>query len=162
MQKIVTSLWFNDRAKEAADFYVSLFEDAQVTNVSYTTESIAEMGGSRVGDVAAVDFELNGQNFMAINGGPMFPLSEAVSILVNCRTQAEIDHLWAVLSEGGEEGSCGWLKDKYGLSWQIVPDTLDEMMRDPDTVKADRVAACMLAMGKLNISELEKAYKGET
>jgi len=120
------------------------------------------MGGSRVGDVAAVDFELNGQNFMAINGGPMFPLSEAVSILVNCRTQAEIDHLWAVLSEGGEEGSCGWLKDKYGLSWQIVPDTLDEMMRDPDTVKADRVAVCMLAMGKLNISELEKAYKGES
>ncbi len=161
MQKIVTSLWFNDRAKEAVDFYVSLFEDAKITNISYMTESVAKMGGNSVGDISAVDFELNGQNFMAINGGPMFTLSEAISILVNCKTQEEIDHLWEVLSEGGEKGSCGWLKDKYGLSWQITPDTLDDMMRDSDTVKADRVAACMLKMGKLNISELEKAYKGE-
>lgn len=161
MQKIVTSLWFTDQAKEAVDFYVSLFEDAKITNISYTTESVAKMGGFSVGDISTVDFELNGQNFMALNGGPMFTLSEAISILVNCKTQEEIDHLWEVLSEGGEKGSCGWLKDKYGLSWQIVPDTLDDMMRDSDTVKADRVAACMLEMGKLNISELEKAYKGE-
>jgi predicted 3-demethylubiquinone-9 3-methyltransferase (glyoxalase superfamily) len=161
MQKIVTSLWFNDQAKEAVDFYVSLFEDARITNVSYVTESVAQMGGNRVGDISAVDFELNGQNFMAINGGPMFTLSEAISILVNCKTQEEIDHLWEVLSEGGEETACGWLKDKYGLSWQIVPDTLDDMMRDSDPVKADRVAACMLNMVKLNIGELEKAYRGE-
>lgn len=161
MQKIVTSLWFNDRAKEAVDFYVSLFEDAKITNISHTTESVAKMGGTSVGDISAVDFELNGQNFMAINGGPMFTLSEAISILVNCKTQEEIDHLWEVLSEGGEKSSCGWLKDKYGLSWQIAPDTLDDMMRDPDPAKADRVAACMLKMEKLNISELQKAYKGE-
>ena len=160
MQKIVTFLWFNDQAKEAVDLYVSLFENAKIINTSYITESVAK-GAGKTGDLSTIDFELNGQNFTALNGGPMFTFSEAISILVNCKTQEEIDHLWEALSEGGEKGSCGWLKDKYGLTWQIVPETLDIMMRDPDTAKADRVAACMLSMGKLNISELEKAYKGE-
>lgn len=158
MQKIVTFLWFNDQAKEAVDLYVSLFENAKIINTSYLTESVAKAAGKKPGDVSTIDFELNGQNFTALNGGPMFTFSEAISILVYCKTQEEIDKLWEALSEGGEQVSCGWLKDKYGLTWQIVPEILDIMMRDPDTAKADRVSAAMLSMGKLNISELEKAY----
>ena len=161
MQKIVTFLWFNELAEEAVDLYVSLFEDAKILNTSYLTESVAKAAGKKPGDLSTIDFELNGQNFTALNGGPMFTFSEATSIAVNCQTQEEIDKLWDVLSEGGEIMSCGWLKDKYGLTWQICPEILDIMMRDPDTAKADRVSAAMLSMGKLNISELEKAYKGE-
>ena len=161
MRKIVTFLWFNDRAKEAVDLYVSLFENAKIINTSYLTESVAEAAGKKAGDVSSIDFELNGQNFTALNGGPMFTFSEAISIAVNCDTQKEIDHLWEALSDGGEIMSCGWLKDRYGLTWQIMPESLDIMMRDPDTAKADRVGAAMLGMDKLNISELEKAYRGE-
>lgn len=159
MQKIVTFLWFNDQAQEAVDLYVSLFENAKIIATSYLTESVAEAAGKKPGDLSTIDFELNGQNFTALNGGPMFTFSEAISIVVNCKTQAEIDYLWEALAEGGEEMSCGWLRDKYGLTWQIVPESLDIMMRDPDPAKADRVGAAMLGMdGKLNISELEKAY----
>lgn len=161
MRKIVTFLWFNDQAKEAVDLYVSLFEDAKIINASYLTESVAEAAGKQPGDLSTIDFELNGQNFTALNGGPMYTFSEAISIAVNCKTQAEIDKLWDALSAGGEIISCGWLKDKYGVTWQIMPESLDIMMRDPDTAKADRVGAAMLGMDKLNISELEKAYKGE-
>lgn len=158
MQKIVTFLWFNDQAKEAVDLYVSLFENAKITNKTYLTESVAKEAGKKAGDISTIDFELNGQNFTALNGGPMFAFSEAVSILVYCKTQAEIDRLWEALTAGGEVVSCGWLKDKYGLTWQIVPESLDIMMRDPDPAKADRVSAAMLGMEKLIISELEKAY----
>jgi predicted 3-demethylubiquinone-9 3-methyltransferase (glyoxalase superfamily) len=161
MRKIVTFLWFNDQAQEAVDFYVSLFENARITNTSYLTQSVAEAAGKKAGDLSTIDFELDGQNFTALNGGPVFAFSEAISIAVNCKTQAEIDHLWEALSEGGGIISCGWLKDRYGLTWQIVPESLDLMMRDPDTVKADRVGAAMLSMEKLNISELEKAFNGE-
>ena len=162
MRKIVTFLWFNDHAKEAVDLYVSLFENAKIINTSYLTESVAEAAGKQAGDVSSIDFELHGQSFTALNGGPMYAFSEAISIAVNCKTQEEIDHLWEALSEGGEIVSCGWLKDRYGLTWQIMPESLDIMMRDPDTAKADRVGAAMLSMeGKLNMSELEKAYKGE-
>ena len=161
MRKIVTFLWFNDQAKEAVDLYVSLFEDAKIINTSYLTESVAEAAGRKPGDLSSIDFELNGQNFTALNGGPMYAFSEAISIAVNCKTQEEIDKLWEALSEGGEIISCGWLKDKYGLTWQIMPESLDIMMRDPDPARADRVSAAMLGMDKLNISELEKAYKGE-
>lgn len=161
MRKIVTFLWFNDQAKEAVDLYVSLFEDAKIINASYLTETVAEAAGKQPGDLSTIDFELNGQNFTALNGGPMYTFSEAISIAVNCKTQAEIDKLWDALSAGGEIISCGWLKDKYGVTWQIMPESLDIMMRDPDTAKADRVGAAMLGMDKLNISELEKAYKGE-
>jgi predicted 3-demethylubiquinone-9 3-methyltransferase (glyoxalase superfamily) len=161
MRKIVTFLWFNDQAQEAVDFYVSLFENAKIITTSYLTESVAEAAGKKAGDLSTIDFELNGQNFTALNGGPMFTFSEAISIAVNCKTQEEIDNLWEALSEGGEIVSCGWLKDRYGLTWQIMPESLDIMMRDPDTAKADRVGAAMLSMDKLNISELEKAYKGE-
>lgn len=161
MRKIVTFLWFNDQAKEAVDLYVSLFDDAKIINTSYLTETVAKAAGKNPGDISSIDFELHGQNFTALNGGPMYTFSEATSIAVNCKTQEEIDTLWDALSEGGEIISCGWLKDKYGLTWQIMPESLDIMMRDPDTVKADRVGAAMLAMEKLNISELEKAYRGE-
>jgi predicted 3-demethylubiquinone-9 3-methyltransferase (glyoxalase superfamily) len=162
MRKIVTFLWFNDHAKEAVDLYVSLFEDAKIINTSYLTESVAKAAGKQPGDVSSIDFELNGQNFTALNGGPMYSFSEAISIAVNCKTQEEIDKLWEALSEGGEIMSCGWLKDRWGVTWQIMPESLDIMMRDPDTTKADRVGAAMLSMeGKLNISKLEKAYKGE-
>lgn len=162
MRKIVTFLWFNNQAKEAVDFYVSLFENAKIINTSYLTESVAKAAGMKPGDISTIDFELNGQNFTALNGGPMFTFNEAISIMVNCKTQEEIDKLWEALSEDGEIMSCGWLKDKYGLTWQIVPEALDIMMRDPDPAKADRVSAAMLGMeGKLIISELEKAYKGE-
>jgi len=161
MRKIVTFLWFNDRAKEAVDLYVSLFEDARIVNTSYLTETVAEAAGKDAGDVSTIDFELNGQNFTALDGGPMFAFTEAISIAVNCDNQEEIDHLWDALSEGGQILSCGWLKDKYGLTWQIMPESLDIMMRDPDSAKADRVGAAMLGMDKLIISELERAYRGE-
>ncbi|GAB4159925.1 MAG: VOC family protein [Candidatus Dojkabacteria bacterium] len=162
MQKIVTFLWFDNQAKEAVDFYLSLFENAKIINTSYLTESVAQMSGKKAGDLSTIDFEINGQNFTALNGGPFFKFSEAISILVNCKTQAEIDKLWDAFLDGGEVMSCGWLKDKYGVTWQIVPERLDIMMRDPDPIKADRVAAAMLKMeGKLNLSELEQAYKGE-
>lgn len=162
MLKVVTFLWFTERAEEAVDLYLSLFENAKITNTSYLTESVAEAAGKKAGDISTIDFELNGQNFTALNGGPMYAFSEAISIAVSCKTQAEIDRLWDALVEGGEVMSCGWLKDKYGLTWQIFPESLDVMMRDPDTTKADRVGAAMLAMdGKLNMAELERAYRGE-
>ena len=162
MRKIVTFFWFEGHAEEAVDLYVSLFENAKIINKSYLTESVAKEAGMKTGAVSSIDFELNGQNFTALNGGPMYKFSEAISIAVNCKDQAEIDKLWDALAEGGEIMSCGWLRDKYGLTWQIMPESLDVMMRDPDTAKADRVGAAMLSMeGKLNLSELEKAYKGE-
>ncbi len=161
MRKIVTFLWFNDQAKEAVDLYISLFEDAKIINTSYLTETVAEAAGKKPGDISTIDFELHGQSFTALNGGPMYTFSEATSIAVNCKTQVDIDTLWDALSEGGEIISCGWLKDKYGVTWQIMPESLDIMMRDPDPAKADRVGAAMLTMEKLNISELEKAYRGE-
>ena len=161
MRKIVTFLWFNDQVKEAVDLYVSLFEDAKIINTSYLTESVAEAAEKKTGDISSIDFELNGQNFTALNGGPMYTFSEAISVAVNCKTQEEIDWLWDALTKDGKIISCGWLKDKYGLTWQIMPEILDIMMRDPDPIKADRVATAMLSMDKLDIRELEKAYKGE-
>lgn len=163
MNKIVTFLWFDDQAKEAVDCYVSLFENAKILNTTYLTETVANAAGKKPGDVSTIDFELNGQHFMALNGGPMYTFSEAISIAVYCKTQEEIDRLWEALSEGGEIIGCGWLKDKYGVTWQVVRKILDIMMRDPDPVKADRVSAAMLRMeGKLDIRELEKAYYGES
>src|SRR4030065_1660416 len=118
MRKIATFLLFNDQAKEAVDLYISLFENATIINTSYLTESVARTAGKKAGDLSTIDFELNGQNFTALNGGPMFTFSEAISILVNCKTQEEIDNLWEALSSGGKEVSCGWLKDRYCLSLQ--------------------------------------------
>lgn len=162
MRKIVTFLWFNDQAKEAVDLYMSLFDDAKIINTSYLTKSVAEMAGKKAGDVSSIDFELHGQNFTALNGGPMYKFSEAMSIAVNCKDQQEIDKLWDALVDGGAVMSCGWLKDRFGVTWQIMPESLDMMMRDPDQEKADRVSEAMLRMeGKLDLAELEKAYRGE-
>jgi predicted 3-demethylubiquinone-9 3-methyltransferase (glyoxalase superfamily) len=153
MQRITPSLWFDTEAEEAADFYVSVFKNSQVLNVS----RYGEAGPRPAGTVMTVDFELDGQQFIALNGGPEFPFTEAVSLQVNCETQEEVDRYWSVLSEGGEEGPCGWLKDRYGLSWQIIPVALVELLNDPDAAKAQRAMAAMLQMKKIDIAALQAA-----
>ncbi len=162
MRKIVTFFWLEGRAEEAADLYVSLFEDAKIVNKVLVTEAVAKEAGVEAGSVSTVDFELAGQNFTALNGGTYYKRTPATSILVACKDQEEIDKLWDALSKDGEVLSCGWLTDKYGVTWQIAPDNLDEMVNDPDPVKANRVSEVMLGMkGKLDKGELEKAYRGE-
>jgi predicted 3-demethylubiquinone-9 3-methyltransferase (glyoxalase superfamily) len=158
MQKIVTNLWFDTEAGEAADFYTSLFQDSRIVNKSYYGE-----GGRRpAGMVLTATFELNGQLFTAINGGPEFKFTEAISLSVNCEGQEEVDELWDKLTaDGGQPGPCGWLKDKYGLSWQICPTILGKLLSDPDPLKAQRVTAAMMGMGKLDIAALERARDGE-
>ena len=154
-QKIVPNLWFDTEAKDAAEYYTSIFEDSRITAVSHYTE----VGPREEGMVLTVDFELNGQSFTAINGGPDFKFNEALSLLVNCRDQAEIDELWdRFTQDGGEPGPCGWLKDKYGVSWQIVPAGFEKMILDENRVRVNAVMKCMLQMQKLDVAELEKAY----
>jgi predicted 3-demethylubiquinone-9 3-methyltransferase (glyoxalase superfamily) len=155
MQKITPFMWFNDQAEEAAKFYTSLFKDGRILSISRNGEGEPGKNGS----VVIVTFRLNGQEFMALNGGPVFKFNEAVSFFVNCESQAEVDELWEKLSVGGEKGRCGWLKDKYGVSWQIVPTILGELMQDKDTEKANRVREAMLKMGKLDIAGLRRAYE---
>lgn len=154
MQKIVTFLWFDNQAEAAARFYTSVFPNSKITGISRYSEA----GPGPAGSVMVVTFELDGQEYMALNGGPEFTFSEAISLFVRCQTQEEVDDLWEKLSEGGEKGPCGWLKDKFGLSWQIVPDTLLELMSDPDPRKAENVAKEMLGMRKLDVSALRRAY----
>lgn len=161
MQKIITHLWFDNQAEEAANFYVSVFKNSKVGAIARYTAAASEVAKRPKGSVMTVEFELDGQQFIALNGGPEFKFSEAISVLVNCTSQEEIDRLWQKLSSGGEEGPCGWLKDKYGLSWQITPTVLREMVRDPDAKKADRVMSAMLKMKKLDLRRLEQAYAGE-
>jgi predicted 3-demethylubiquinone-9 3-methyltransferase (glyoxalase superfamily) len=154
MQKITPFLWFNDQAEEAMNFYVSLFKDSKIVNVSRYGE-----GGPRPkGTVMIATFQLNGQEFTALNGGPEFKFTEAISFFVDCKTQEEVDYLWEKLSDGGEKGQCGWLKDKYGLSWQIVPSALGELMNDKDPEKSKRVMEAMLQMSKIDIKTLKQAY----
>jgi predicted 3-demethylubiquinone-9 3-methyltransferase (glyoxalase superfamily) len=153
MQKISPFLWFNDQAEEAANFYVSLFDDAAVTNVSRYPEG----SPGPAGQVMSVSFRLAGQEFLALNGGPQFPFTEAISLYVHCKDQDEVDRLWAQLTEGGEESQCGWLKDRFGLSWQIIPDRLGELIGDPDPARAQRAMQAMLQMGKIEIKTLEDA-----
>jgi predicted 3-demethylubiquinone-9 3-methyltransferase (glyoxalase superfamily) len=157
MQKIVTSLWFDTEAEEAANFYCSKFRDSKILNVAH----YGAAGPRPEGMVMAVDFRLAGQTFNAINGGPDFKFTEAISLLVNCESQDEVDQFWDALGEGGEPGPCGWLKDRYGLSWQIVPTVLNELLADPDAEKAQRVMKSMLQMGKIDVAELQRAYAGE-
>ena len=157
MQKIVTNLWFDTEAQEAAEFYTSVFKNSRITHVSHYTD----VGPRDKGMVLTVDFELDGQAFTGINGGPDFKFTEAISLLVNCDSQEEIDDLWTKLTaDGGSEGPCGWLKDRFGLSWQIVPNRMNEMMRDGDEEQINRMMASMLQMKKLDLAELEKAYAG--
>src|SRR5262249_32201966 len=152
MQKITTHLWFDNQAEEAARFYVSLFKNSKILNVARYGEAGAKVSGRQPGSIMTVTFQLDGQQFIALNGGPLFKFSDAISFLVNCETQAEVDELWEKLSEGGEKGPCGWLKDKYGLSWQIVPTVLGEMLQDKEPKKSEPVMAALLQMKKLDIA----------
>ena len=155
MQKITPFLWFNDQAEEAMNFYTAIFKNSKIGSVS----RYGEGGPGQPGSVMTATFELDGQEFMALNGGPLFTFTEAISFFVNCETQAEVDELWEKLTEGGEESQCGWLKDKYGLSWQIVPSALGELLNDPDAEKAGRVMNAMLQMKKIDIAGLRAAYE---
>lgn len=159
MQRITPFLWFDNQAEEAANFYVSIFKNSRILNVARYGKAGAEASGRPKGSVMTVTFELEGQAFTALNGGPQFKFTEAISFLVNCRTQQEVDELWERLSDGGEPGPCGWLKDRYGLSWQIVPTVLGEMMLDKDPKKAERVMQAMLQMKKIDIAGLKRAYE---
>jgi predicted 3-demethylubiquinone-9 3-methyltransferase (glyoxalase superfamily) len=159
MQKITPCLWFDNQAEEAAKFYVSIFKNSKVGSVARYGDEGAKVSGMPKGTVMTVTFQLDGQEFMALNGGPMFKFTEATSFIVNCKTQQEVDEFWEKLSKGGEEGPCGWLKDKYGLSWQIVPTVLGEMMQDKAPEKSERVMKVMLQMKKLDIKSLEQAYE---
>lgn len=154
MQRITPFLWFDDQAEEAANFYVSIFDNSKIVGVT----RYGEVGPGPKGSVMTVAFQLDGQEFIALNGGPQFRFTEAISFVVNCKTQEEVDELWGKLSEGGEKVECGWLKDKYGVSWQIVPTILGEMLSDPDPARSQRVMKAMLQMKKIDIDGLKKAY----
>jgi predicted 3-demethylubiquinone-9 3-methyltransferase (glyoxalase superfamily) len=158
VQKIVTNLWFDAQAEEAANFYCSLFPDSKVLNIT----RYGSAGPGPEGQVMVVDFQLAGQRFTGINGGPEFKFSEAISLLINCDSQEEVDRYWdALLADGGEPSQCGWLKDKYGLSWQVVPREMDEMIASTDAAAAQRTMAAMLKMVKLDLGELKRAYAGK-
>jgi predicted 3-demethylubiquinone-9 3-methyltransferase (glyoxalase superfamily) len=154
MSRITPFLWYDRQAREAAELYVSVFDDARITEVTH----YGEAGPGETGSVMTVSFELEGQPFVALNGGPHFKFDEAVSFAIDCETQEKVDYLWERLSEGGEKGRCGWLKDRFGLSWQVVPTILDELMTDEDPERARRVTEAMLKMTKLEIAELRRAY----
>ncbi|MFL6502112.1 MAG: VOC family protein [Nitrososphaera sp.] len=160
MQKITPHLWFEDNAEEAAKFYTSIFKNSGVIDIAHYGESAAEVSERAKGTVMTVTFELEGQQFIALNGGPIFKFSPAISFLVSCETQQEVDSLWEKLSEGGQEEQCGWLKDKFGVSWQIVPTILGEMIHDKDANKSERVIKAFLQMKKIDIQSLQKAYAG--
>lgn len=155
MQKITPFLWFNDKAEEAVNFYVSIFKNSKVISITRYGE---EMPGMK-GKVLTAVFQLDGHEFMALDGGPQFTFTEAISFFVDCKSQQEVDELWEKLSEGGEKGRCGWLKDKYGLSWQIIPSALGEMLQDKDAEKSRRVMNAMLQMDKIDIARLKLAYE---
>ena len=153
MPSITPNLWFDTQGEEAAEFYVSVFPNSKITNVTH----YGEAGPREAGTVMTVDFVLDGQEFTAINGGPEFTFSESVSFLINCADQEEVDHYWSKLSDGGEEGPCGWLKDRYGLSWQVCPVVLNELVNDPDPARVQRVVTAMFGMQKLAVAALQAA-----
>ena len=155
MKKITPFLWFDDKAEEAMNFYVSIFKNSKILGVT----RYGEAGPGSKGMVMTANFQLDGQEFIALNGGPLFQFTEAISFSVDCKTQQEVDELWEKLSEGGEEGQCGWLKDKFGLSWQINPSVLGEMLGDKDPEKSKRVMEAMLKMKKIDIQVLKQAYE---
>jgi predicted 3-demethylubiquinone-9 3-methyltransferase (glyoxalase superfamily) len=159
MKKITPCLWFDHQAEEAAKFYVSIFKNSKLGNITRYGKAGAEVSGRPTGSVMTVTFEIEGQEFVALNGGPHFRFSEAISFMVKCKTQKEIDEIWEKLSQGGKEGQCGWLKDKYGLSWQIVSPVWDEMLRDKDVKKSERVMKAILQMSKPDIKTLKQAYE---
>jgi predicted 3-demethylubiquinone-9 3-methyltransferase (glyoxalase superfamily) len=156
-QKIVPNLWFDTEAEEAAAFYVGVFENSRIVNVTHYTEA----GPREAGMTMTVEFELDGQRFIGINGGPEFKFDEAVSFAIECETQEEVDYYWTQLTEGGEESQCGWLRDRFGLSWQVVPTGMEELFADPDKGRAERAMKAMLGMRKLDVAALRRAADGE-
>jgi predicted 3-demethylubiquinone-9 3-methyltransferase (glyoxalase superfamily) len=161
-QKITPFLWFDNQAEEAAKFYTSVFKNSKIENVTRYDEEGSKVSGRPKGSLMTVPFQIEGQEFVALNGGPMFKFTEAISFIVNCETQKEVDYYWEKLSAGGEEVQCGWLKDRFGLSWQVVPTVLTEMLQDKDPQKAQRVMAAMLKMKKIEIADLRKAYDSKS
>ena len=157
MQKITPCLWFDNNAEEAVNHYCAIFKNSKIGKVLRCGES----GPGPKGSVLTIAFELEGQEFIALNGGPIFKFNEAISLSVDCKTQTEVDELWERLSDGGQKSQCGWLKDKFGLSWQIVPSALVEMLRDKDAAKSARVMAAMMQMSKIDIATLKQAYEGK-
>jgi predicted 3-demethylubiquinone-9 3-methyltransferase (glyoxalase superfamily) len=155
-QKITPFLWFNNNAEEAIDFYMSIFKDSKVLHVL----RYGDAGPGPKGSIMSASFQLHGQEFMVLNGGPQFTFSPAISFFVKCETQAEVDNLWAKLSKGGTTNRCGWLQDKYGLSWQIIPTLLGELLQDKDAAKAGRVMQAMMQMDKIDLATLKQAYNG--
>jgi predicted 3-demethylubiquinone-9 3-methyltransferase (glyoxalase superfamily) len=155
MQKVTTFLTFKDRAEEAVNFYVSIFKNSKITSLARTDGG----GSGAVGALLHAAFQLDGQEFMAMDGGPYFSFAQGTSLFVNCETQAEVDYLWEKLSEGGEQQPCGWLKDRYGVSWQIVPSVLGELMQGKDPQRSKRVMEALLKMGKIDIETLKRAYE---
>jgi predicted 3-demethylubiquinone-9 3-methyltransferase (glyoxalase superfamily) len=160
MQKITPFLWFDDQAEEAVKFYMSIFKNSKIGKIARYDKAGEKVAGRPAGSVMTVEFELEGQEFIALNGGPVFKFTEAISFVVNCQTQAEVDKYWKKLSAGGKQVQCGWLRDKYGLSWQIVPTVLGELMSSKDAAKSQRVMEAMLKMVKLDIKKLKLAAKG--
>jgi predicted 3-demethylubiquinone-9 3-methyltransferase (glyoxalase superfamily) len=158
MERITPFLWFDGKAEQAANFYISIFNNSKIEKITRYSEGAANASGRPPGSVMTVVFQLNGQEFIALNGGPNFQFTEAVSFVVNCDTQAEIDDFWEKLSAGGQENVCGWLKDKYGLSWQIVPAHIERWLSDDDQEKSARVMAAVLQMRKLDLKKLQDAY----
>jgi predicted 3-demethylubiquinone-9 3-methyltransferase (glyoxalase superfamily) len=161
IDKISPCLWFDSQAEEAANFYVSIFDNSGIDAIARYGKEGFEVHGRPAGSVMTVSFRLAGRSFTALNGGPQFKFTEAISLQVSCDTQEEVDRLWSQLSAGGEEGPCGWLKDKFGLSWQIVPSVLPKMLLDSESSKAQRVTKAFLQMKKLDIAALERAYEGK-
>jgi predicted 3-demethylubiquinone-9 3-methyltransferase (glyoxalase superfamily) len=156
MPRITPNLWFDTQGKDAADFYVSVFPNSKITDITYYNEAVPD----RAGSVLTVEFVLDGHEFLALNGGPQFTFDEAISLAVDCADQAEIDYYWDTLSEGGEEGQCGWVKDKFGLSWQVAPSGMAEALNDPDPARAERSMKAMLGMKKIDIAALKAAADG--
>ncbi|MFJ7792956.1 VOC family protein [Pseudomonas sp. NPDC096950] len=162
VQKLTPCLWFDDQAEAAAKFYCSIFDHSKITAITHYGKAGFEFHGRPEGSVLTVSFELDGQSFTGLNGGPVFTFNEAVSFQVNCHTQDEVDHFWGALSVVPEAEQCGWVKDKFGVSWQIVPVALMEMLKDPDTVKSQRAMQAMMQMKKRDIAELQRAFHGES
>ena len=163
MQKITPFLWFDGQAEDAAKFYASIFKDSKIGRILRYGEEVAKVSesGRPVGSVLTIEFEIEGQKFVALNGGPQFKFNESVSFVINCKTQEEVDYFWEKLTaDGGEESACGWLKDKFGLSWQVAPTVLIDMLHEKDAAKAERVMHAMLQMKKINIKALKAAYEG--
>lgn len=159
-QKITPCLWFDTQAEQAAKFYTAIFDDSRINKISRYTEAGHDIHGKAAGSVLTVEFELEGQTFTALNGGPHFKINEAVSFQVMCEGQAEVDYFWQKLSDGGQEGQCGWLKDKFGVSWQVVPQVLPQMLTDADSAKRERAMSAVMGMKKFDVEALQRAFFG--